>query len=79
MFEVTPAVMREALHLPEHVKFDAPISDEAMKEFFRHIGYAGNLERLGKMTRPYWRKEWSFFFYSIVEPSHQSAPILMPS
>ena len=57
IFEITYDVVREALHLPIHTEYDGPVDDEVIKDFFTKIGYAWDMTRLGKLTRPYLRKE----------------------
>ena len=65
VFEVTYAVVWEALHLPNDNEFDAPVGDEAMRNLFTQIEYAESMERLGKMVRPNLMKECSFYFDNI--------------
>ena len=51
VFEITLDVVREALHLPIHTKYDAPPSDEVIREFFAQIGYAGEMERFEQVGK----------------------------
>ena len=77
VFQITHDEVREALHFPIHNEYDGPVADEIIREFFTQIKYVGDMTRLGKLSRPYLRKDWNFYFDSMVEPSQHNAPTLM--
>ncbi|KAK1353833.1 hypothetical protein POM88_052198 [Heracleum sosnowskyi] len=63
---VTPAVIEEALHLPIlGEKVPRVISDSALFEFVKKLGYNGEVKRYGNLFRTKLKKEWNFFFDTI--------------
>ncbi|KAK1403937.1 hypothetical protein POM88_003542 [Heracleum sosnowskyi] len=63
---VTPAVIEEALHLPIlGEKVPRAISDSALFEFVKKLGYNGEVKRYGNLFRTKLKKEWNFFFDTI--------------
>ncbi|KAK1358971.1 hypothetical protein POM88_043445 [Heracleum sosnowskyi] len=63
---VTPAVIEEALHLPIlGDKVPSVISDSALFEFVKKLGYNGEVKRYGNLFRTKLKKEWNFFFDTI--------------
>lgn len=61
----TPVVVRVVLLLSEYALYNDIIGDDEMKRFLITIGYQGSLSKIGSLTRPNFRKEWSFFFDTI--------------
>ena len=59
---ITRDVVVRALRLPDSLSVTVSYSDTEMKNFITHIGYSGDMHRMGKLVRTKLRKEWNFFF-----------------
>jgi len=54
---INTEVVRSALHLEESDVFNAPATDDKVKDMLKTLGYAGSVENLSKLVRKHLRKE----------------------
>ena len=66
-YEITPDVVKEALHLPQVTSFAPLYPDDEIKNFIESLGYNGDTSKLGKLVRAKLRKEWNFHFDCIAK------------
>ena len=66
-YVITPAVVRQALRLPEVNSHALLYPDEEIKSFIHSLGYNGDTSKLGKLVRAKLRKEWNFYFDCIAK------------
>ena len=64
-YDITEDAINTALGLPVKQTFDANSNDDDIRNMFRSLNYAGTLDDLSEIKRPFLRKEWSFFFDQI--------------
>ena len=61
-FVITRDVIVQALRLPKELSEAASYSEAEMRIFLTHIGYTGDMCRMGRLVRTKLRKEWNFYF-----------------
>ena len=61
-FDITSSVINSVLNLPVKTPFDNHATDEEIRTMLREIGYTSSVASMSKLSRPFLRKEWSFFF-----------------
>ena len=61
-FDITSSVINFVLNLPIKTPFDNHATDDKIRTMLREIGYIGSVASMSKLSRPFLRKEWSFFF-----------------
>lgn len=65
-YQVTPAVIETALHLPIFEGKDTEeISDSDLLQFDVSLGYNGDPKKFGSLFRTKLKREWNFFFDTI--------------
>ncbi|WOG85173.1 hypothetical protein DCAR_0104360 [Daucus carota subsp. sativus] len=65
-YTITPSLINEALHLP-NANFETLPTDEEIISMLNSIKYASEISHLGQVRRPYLRKEWSYFFDTLIK------------
>lgn len=63
---VRPNTVKAALQLPTHNEYTTLVSEDDMKQFLTLIDFKGSLAKLGPLKRLSLRKEWNFYFDSII-------------
>ena len=61
-FVITRDVIVQALRLPEAQSEAVSYSEAEMRTFLTHVGYTGDMRRMGRLVRTKLRKEWNFYF-----------------
>ena len=61
-FVITRDVIVKALRLPEGLSTNVSYSETEMKNFITHIGYYGDMRRMGRLVRTKLKEEWNFYF-----------------
>ena len=61
-FDIIGSVINSVLNLPIITPFDKHAIDDQLITMLREIGYTSIVASMSKLSRPFLRKEWSFFF-----------------
>ncbi|KAK1356760.1 hypothetical protein POM88_050016 [Heracleum sosnowskyi] len=65
-YNVTPAIVEEALHFPSlDDKVPDAVTESTLFEFVTKLGYNGEVKRYGNLARTKLKREWNFFFDTI--------------